>query len=139
MDKFKKYMVIDCYAFTIIVLINALFQTLDLAKPAPMTYCLYMFLVSSVVAILMFLTDRFVGSTERIKGIWHIVDVLVPVLFFSMLQAEFRLSMKQVVMTMIVCIVVYVIVCLMMYLSWREQDVKLNESIQKMRNKKQNR
>ena len=137
MNQFKKYLMIDCYAFTAVVLANAVFQALNIANEIPMKYSLYIFLISSMIAVLMFLTDRFIVNDGKIKGIVHMLDVLVPVLFFNMLQSDFQLKLIEGLIVIGFSLAIYGIVCLMMYLSYREQDAKLNESIQKMRTKKQ--
>lgn len=136
MNKFKRYMVIDCYAFTVVVLFNALCQRLGIAEEAPMSYCLYMFIASSIIALLMFITDLIIGEREKLKKIFHVLDVVIPVLLMTMLQNKFRLGFKEIIITGIFSLIAYGIVCLMMYLSWRESDIKLNENIQRMRNRK---
>lgn len=136
MNKFKQYMVIDCYAFTVVVLFNALLQRLGIAEEAPMSYCLYMFIASSIIALLMFITDLIIGEREKLKKIFHVLDVVIPVLLMTMLQNKFRLGFKEIIITGIFSLIAYGIVCLMMYLSWRESDIKLNENIQRMRNRK---
>ncbi len=128
---------IDCYAFTAVVLANAIFQALNIASEVPMKYSLYIFLVSSVIAFLMFLTDQFIVSNGKVKGIVHILDVLVPVFLSNMLQNGFQLKLIETLIVIGFSLVIYSIVYLMMYLSYREKDAKLNESIQKMRAKKQ--
>ena len=137
MNQFKKYLMIDCYAFTAVVLANAIFQALNIASEVPMKYSLYIFLVSSVIAFLMFLTDQFIVSNGKVKGIVHILDVLVPVFLSNMLQNGFQLKLIETLIVIGFSLVIYGIVYLMMYLSYREKDAKLNESIQKMRAKKQ--
>lgn len=137
MNQFKKYLMIDCYAFTAVVLANAIFQALNIASEVPMKYSLYIFLVSSVIAFLMFLTDQFIVSNGKVKGIVHILDVLVPVFLSNMLQSGFQLKLIETLIVIGFSLVIYGIVYLMMYLSYREKDAKLNESIQKMRAKKQ--
>ncbi len=137
MNQFKKYLMIDCYAFTAVVLANAIFQALNIASEVPMKYSLYIFLVSSVIAFLMFLTDQFIVSNGKVKGIVHILDVLVPVFLSNMLQNGFQLKLIETLIVIGFSLVIYSIVYLMMYLSYREKDAKLNESIQKMRAKKQ--
>ncbi len=136
MNKFKQYMVIDCYAFTVVVLFNALLQRLGMAEEAPMSYCLYMFIASSIIALLMFITDLIIGEREKLKKIFHVLDVVIPVLLMTMLQNKFRLGFKEIIITGVFSLIAYGIVCLMMYLSWRESDIKLNENIQRMRNRK---
>ena len=137
MNQFKKYLMIDCYAFTAVVLANAIFQALNIASEVPMKYSLYIFLVRSVIAFLMFLTDQFIVSNGKVKGIVHILDVLVPVFLSNMLQNGFQLKLIETLIVIGFSLVIYSIVYLMMYLSYREKDAKLNESIQKMRAKKQ--
>lgn len=137
MNQFKKYLMIDCYAFTAVVLANAIFQALNIASEVPMKYSLYIFLVSSVIAFLMFLTDQFIVSNGIVKGIVHILAVLVPVFLSNMLQSGFQLKLIETLIVIGFSLVIYGIVYLMMYLSYREKDAKLNESIQKMRAKKQ--
>lgn len=137
MNQFKKYLMIDCYAFTAVVLANAIFQALNIASEVPMKYSLYIFLVSSVIAFLMFLTDQFIVSNGKVKGIVHILDVLVPVFLSNMLQSGFQLKLIETLIVIGFSLAIYGIVYLMMYLSYREKDAKLNESIQKMRAKKQ--
>lgn len=137
MNQLKKYLMIDCYAFTAVVLANAIFQALNIASEVPMKYSLYIFLVSSVIAFLMFLTDQFIVSNGKVKGIVHILDVLVPVFLSNMLQSGFQLKLIETLIVIGFSLVIYGIVYLMMYLSYREKDAKLNESIQKMRAKKQ--
>ena len=128
---------IDCYAFTAVVLGNAIFQALNIANEVPMKYSLYIFLVSSVIAFLMFLTDQLMVNNGKIKGIVHILDVLVPVFLFNMLQSGLQLKLAETVIVIGFSLAIYGIVSLMMYLSYREKDTKLNESIQRMRAKSQ--
>jgi len=137
MNQFKKYLMIDCYAFTAVVLGNAIFQALNIANEVPMKYSLYIFLVSSVIAFLMFLTDQLMVNNGKIKGIVHILDVLVPVFLFNMLQSGLQLKLAETVIVIGFSLAIYGIVSLMMYLSYREKDTKLNESIQRMRAKSQ--
>ena len=54
-----------------------------------------------------------------------------------MLQSGFHLKLIDALIAIGFSLIIYGIVCLMMYLSYREKDAKLNESIQKMRAKKQ--
>ncbi|PHV69493.1 hypothetical protein CS063_15630 [Sporanaerobium hydrogeniformans] len=136
MQKIKQYIVIDCYAFTVIVLVNALLQKCGIAKEQSLVSSLYIFLTSTLVAVFMCITDQLMGKQKHLKRIFRIVDVLVPTFFMSMLQSKFHLSLKDLVMTVIFSLIAYGIVSLMMYLSWRERDIKLNENIQRMRRKK---
>lgn len=136
MHKIKQYMVIDCYAFTVIVLVNALLQKWSIAEEQSLVSSLYIFLTSTLIALFMCITDQLISEQKRLKSIFRIVDVLVPTFFMSMLQSEFHLRLKDLVITVIFSLIAYGIVSLMMYLSWRERDIKLNEKIQRMRRKK---
>lgn len=129
-------MVIDCYAFTVIVLVNALLQKWSIAEEQSLVSSLYIFLTSTLIALFMCITDQLISEQKRLKSIFRIVDVLVPTFFMSMLQSEFHLRLKDLVITVIFSLIAYGIVSLMMYLSWRERDIKLNEKIQRMRRKK---
>lgn len=129
-------MVIDCYAFTVIVLVNALLQKWSIAEEQSLVSSLYIFLTSTLIALFMCVTDQLISEQKRLKSIFRIVDVLVPTFFMSMFQSEFHLRLKDLVITVIFSLIAYGIVSLMMYLSWRERDIKLNEKIQRMRRKK---
>lgn len=139
MKTLKMYWMVDCYAFTIVCLINALLvvgglsdYTLSIVNVIPI------FVSTTLAAFLMYLTDRICKEKSIMRRVFHLVDIMIPVNLFQIIFYEVQMGIKEIVINIITCLIFYVIVYLMMVVSWHEQDQKVNKSLEKIRARKRN-
>lgn len=139
MKRLKMYGMIDCYAFTIVCLVNALLVvgglsdgTLSIVNVIPI------FLATTLAAFLMYLTDKLCKEKNGMLHIFRLVDIMISVNLFQILFYEVQVGIKEIVINLIMSLIFYVIVYLMMLVSWHEQDQKVNKSLEKIRARKRN-
>lgn len=134
MQHIKKFLVIDCYAFTTICLINGVLVVTKLNEnQVSISYVLPMFLISSVITLLIMLTDVLIKENGLIRRMVHVIDILVAVFGYAMVTMDSMLTLDQIMANIVVCLVCYGIVYGMMLVSWREKDIRVNQHLQRMR------
>lgn len=139
MDKIKQFIMIDCYAFTSVSMLNGIVLSLSNNHSVPITFVLPIFGVSSMIALLIVITSSIFSEQLIINRILRAVDILVPVLVYDILTQKSALTLKNIISEVIVCLLIGAIVGVMMLVSWKEKDNKANESLVKMRNRRKNR
>ena len=139
MKRLKMYWMIDCYAFTIVCLVNALLVVFGLSEDTlSIVNVIPIFMATTLVALLMYLTDIICKENNIIRHVFRLVDIMISVNLFEILFYQVQIDIKKIVINAIMCLIFYVIVYLMMVVSWREQDQKTNESLEKIRARKRN-
>lgn len=134
MEKFKEFLVIDCYSFTAVSLFNAtLVATGRVKEGVSIEFCLHIFLVTSIIAGLILITDEVCKGNSLIRLFFHLVDVMMPVLGYIMLTQRMAPKMETIIRNIVICILLYGLIYLLMVMSWKEKDQKANESLEKMR------
>ena len=134
MKKLKMYWIIDCYAFTIVTLINAFFMKMGLADASlSMVHVIPIFMATTLTSFLMYLTDKVSKEKSLMRQLFHLIDVIIPVNLFEFFMNGFQNGLIEIVINTLMCCVFYGIVYLLMLVSWREQDQKTNEILEKLR------
>ena len=134
MKKLKMYWIIDCYAFTIVTLINAFFMKMGLADASlSMIHVIPIFMATTLTSFLMYLTDKVSKEKSLMRQLFHLIDVIIPVNLFEFFMNGFQNGLIEIVINTLMCCVFYGIVYLLMLVSWREQDQKTNEILEKLR------
>lgn len=134
MKKLKMYWIIDCYAFTIVTLINAFFMKMGLADASlSMVHVIPIFMATTLTSFLMYLTDKVSKEKSLMRQLFHLIDVIIPVNLFEFFMNGFQNGLIEIVINTLMCCVFYGIVYLLMLVSWREQDQKTNEVLEKLR------
>lgn len=111
MNHIKKFLLIDCYAFTAICLINGCLAATKLnEKQVSISYVLPIFLVSSIITLLIMLTDVFIKENEPLRCMVHVIDILVTVFGYAMVTLDVKLTLEQIIANIVVCLVCYGIV-----------------------------
>ncbi len=139
MKTLKMYWMIDCYAFTMVCLINALLVVCGLSDDASsIVNVIPIFAATTLAAFLMYLTDKICKEKNVMRHVFRLVDIMIPVNLFQILFYEVQMGIKEIVINIIMCLIFYIIVYLMMVVSWHEQDQKVNKSLEKIRARKRN-
>lgn len=134
MEKLKEFLMVDCYAFTAVTLFNAvLIATGNVKGEVSISFCLHIFLMTSIIAVLILITDEVCKNNPFIRLLFNLMDVIVPVLGYAFITESINLNFKTIMINIIVCILFYGLVYLLMLMSWREKDQKVNQSLEKMR------
>ena len=134
MKKLKMYWIIDCYAFTIVTLINAFFMKMGLADASlSMVHVIPIFMATTLTSFLMYLTDKVSKEKSLMRQLFHLIDVIIPVNLFEFFMNGFQNGLIEIVINTLMCCVFYGIVYLLMLVSWREQDQKTNEILENLR------
>lgn len=137
MKNLKKYWVIDCYAFTIVTLINALFMKMGLSDVnLSMLNVIPIFIATTLVCFLMFLTDKISKEQSLMRHLFHLLDIIIPLNLFKFFMDGFQGGLIEIVASTLMYCVFYAIVYVLILVSWREQDQKTNEALEKMRKAK---
>ena len=134
METFKNYLKIDCYSFTILILINAVLSWTGIIEDTNISVSIQLFIITSTIAILMFLTDWLWNRKgEGIKRIFHTIDILISVLLWSVVFDDISISHKDSIISVIICIFTYLCVSFVMALENKKDAEDINDSIKKMR------
>ena len=134
MQKLKEFLMIDCYAFTTVTLLNGIIMAIGEGKQElSIIFVIPIFGVTSIIAGLILVTDQLCGKSIWMRQLFRIIDVIVPVLLYGMITSGFKLGVKKIIINIIVCLLIYIIVYGLVLISWREKDQKVNERLEKMR------
>ena len=130
----KDYLKIDCYSFTVLILINAVLVWTGIIEDMNISVSIQLFIITSTIAFLMFLTDWLWNRKgEGIKRIFHIMDILISVWLWGVVFENISFSYKDSIITAMVCICTYLCVSGIMVLENKRDADDINNSIKKMR------
>lgn len=133
MKAVKEFLMTLCYTFTIVSLVIAT-STFFSKNEAPFYVgVVVIFTISIVISGLMAFTNILYKEKNRIRQLIHIVDILVPVIGYSIFSQGEQFKAVDMIKTIIICILIYGIVCGMMLFSMKEKDHELNEKIRSMK------
>ena len=134
METIKNYFKIDCYSFTMLILINAVLAWTGIIEDMNISVSIQLFIITSTIAFLMFLTDWLWNRKgESIKRIFHIIDILISVLLWGVVFNNISFSHKDSIITVIICICTYLCVSGVMALENKKDADDINDSIKRMR------
>ena len=134
METIKNYFKIDCYSFTMLILINAVLAWTGIIKDMNISVSIQLFIITSTIAFLMFSTDwLWSRKGERIKKIFHIIDILISVLLWGAVFNNISFSYKNSIITVIICLCTYLCVSGVMALENKKDADDINNSIKRMR------
>jgi len=130
----KNYLKIDCYSFTMLILINAVLAWTGIIEDMNISVSIQLFIITSTIAFFMFLTDCLWNRKgESIKRIFHIIDILISVLLWGVVFNNISFSHKDSIITVIICICTYLCVSGVMALENKKDADDINDSIKRMR------
>ena len=130
----KDYLKIDCYSFTVLILINAVLVWTGIIEDMNISVSIQLFIITSTIAFLMFSTDwLWSRKGERIKKIFHIIDILISVLLWGAVFNNISFSYKNSIITVIICLCTYLCVSGVMALENKKDADDINNSIKRMR------
>jgi len=134
METIKNYLKIDCYSFTMLILINAVLAWTGIIEDMNISVGIQLFIITSTIAFLMFLTDwLWSRKGESIKKIFHIIDILISVLLWGVVFNNISFSYMNSIITVISCICTYLCVSGVMALENKKDADDINNSIKRMR------
>ena len=134
METIKNYFKIDCYSFTMLILINAVLAWTGIIEDMNISVGIQLFIITSTIAFLMFLTDwLWSRKGESIKKIFHIIDILFSVLLWGVVFNNISFSYMNLIITVISCICTYLCVSGVMALENKKDADDINNSIKRMR------
>jgi len=134
METIKNYFKIDCYSFTMLILINAVLAWTGIIEDMNISVSIQLFIITSTIAFLMFLTDwLWSRKGESIKKIFHIIDILISVLLWGVVFNNISFSYMNSIITVISCICTYLCVSGVMALENKKDADDINNSIKRMR------
>ena len=134
METIKNYFKIDCYSFTMLILINAVLAWTGIIEDMNISVSIQLFIITSTIAFLMFSTDwLWSRKGERIKKIFHIIDILISVLLWGAVFNNISFSYKNSIITVIICLCTYLCVSGVMALENKKDADDINNSIKRMR------
>lgn len=137
METIKFYIKIDCFSFTILTLANSVLAWAGMIEDVGISANIQLFIVTSTIACLMFLTDRlFARKGEIVKLLAHVIDILASVVLWGLVFDHFSFSQKGWVITVLICVVTYLCVSGAMAFENKRDADDINDSIKKMRLKK---
>ena len=120
MKRLKMYWMIDCYAFTIVCLVNALLVVFGLLEDTlSIVNVIPIFMATTLAAFLMYLTDTVCKEKNIIRHVFRLVDIMISVNLFEILFYQVQIDIKKIVINAMMCLIFYAIVYLMMLVSWR--------------------
>lgn len=134
METMKSYLKIDSYSFTILILINAILASVGIIEDMNISVSIQLFIITSTIALLMFLTDWLLNrKSERIKRVFHIIDILCSVILWGLIFNNISLAYKDWIITGSICICTYICVSVVMVLDNKKDAEDINDSIKRMR------
>lgn len=133
MKTFKYYFTISCISFTFIILINVLLNLDSLNAVFSFKELAQLFICTSLIAILMYFTDKFNIKTRPVSMLVDILDICAVMYIVGMgLFKMFAPSLQNVIINLVVIVSVYFLTFAVMVFDDRNAVRFINKKLEKM-------
>ena len=132
MKTFKYYFTISCISFTFIILINVLLNLDSLNAVFSFKELAQLFICTSLIAILMYFTDKLNIKTRPISMLVDILDICAVMYIVGMgLFKMFAPSLQNVIINLVVIVSVYFLTFVVMVFDDRNAVRFINKKLEK--------
>lgn len=133
MKTFKYYFTISCISFTFIILINVLLNLDSLNAEFSFKELAQLFICTSLIAILMYFTDKLNIKTRPVSMLVDILDICAVMYIVGMgLFKMFAPSLQNVIINLVIIIAVYFLTFAVMVFDDRNAVRFINKELEKM-------
>lgn len=133
MKTFKYYFTISCISFTFIILINVLLKLNSLNAVFSLKELAQLFICTSLIAMLMYFTDKLNIKTRPISMLVDILDICAVMYIVGMgLFEMFDPSIQNIIINLVVIVVVYLLTFVVMVFDDRNAVRFINKKLEKM-------
>lgn len=135
------YLITDCISFTLLVLICSLLSVLGVLAPISGPVIWEYFACTTVIALLMFIVDGFLGTdVSAIRIIAHLACVALPVFIMGgLLFRWFPFTLFNVAFVVGLLLFIYAVVFTLITLKTRQEARAINQAIQEKKARGQQR
>ncbi len=133
MKTFKYYFTISCISFTFIILINVLLKLNSLNAVFSLKELAQLFICTSLIAMLMYFTDKLNIKTRPISMLVDILDICAVMYIVGMGMFEmFDPSIQNIIINLVVIVAVYFLTFVVMVFDDRNAVRFINKKLEKM-------
>lgn len=130
---FKYYFTISCISFTFIILINVLLNLDSLNAVFSIKELAQLFICTSLIAILMYFTDKLNIKTRPVSMLVDILDICAVMYIVGMgLFKMFAPSLQNMIINLVVIVAVYLLTFVVMVFDDRNAVRFINKKLEKM-------
>lgn len=133
MKTFKYYFTISCISFTFIILVNVLLNLDSLNAVFSLKELAQLFICTSLIAILMYFTDKLNIKTRPVSMLVDILDICAVIYIVGMgLFEMFNPSIQNIIINLMVIVSVYFLTFAVMAFDDRNAVRFINKKLEKM-------
>lgn len=131
MSKFKLRFIINCICFTYIILCLCILVKMGIFKDVTVNEILYIFLMTTLIQIIMYFTDKLPVNNIIFVNFIRIFDIFIVVFPLSLIFGIFDFSIRNLLIVSTMNITVYLLVCLIILTKTKYYAFSINEKINK--------
>lgn len=114
MSKFKIHFIINCISFTYIILCLCFINKLNFVDYLPIKAILQLFLMTTLVQVVMFFTDKLPIKSTPLSIFIQLFDIFIVVFPVGIYFKFFNLTLENIVIISIINISLYIFIYLLL-------------------------